>query len=436
MWAIASLYQGAFIGVMNAKKWCWSVGSFLIAGLVAGAVWWLSRPPSIALSTGTKLTLLGVSYGKHPKPPKSAGVTGRGRGAFSGTNDFLVVWLRQQRRGQQWPNYQLYAYDEKGEACAGFSGMTYLNNNQQKGEDVVGIRLDAFPRRESKFKLRLQEWNPQTGVQTVKDAFTVRNPARGPFPKWNPDSLPITQSDDDLEVTLNQFSPGQKTPYQRNGQDPNDAMNRGVEVAFDVRQGGNAATNWAPVQVITSDATGNSIIGWINRMPQGGDPTTVFQWGLWPDEPAWKVRFEFSRTTGFHDDELWTVQDVPVAPDKMQNFWNFGPRNRNKPAFAEVTLNGIHLKLFPAMKFTDQQGGLGRLEGGFTIETKPAPEGMRMTVVNLTAEDGHKVRPMNWGTGGTQYRFGLQDLGDAKTLNLTIALHKSRFVEFTVKPKS
>jgi hypothetical protein len=59
---------------------------------------------------------------------------------------------------------------------------------------------------------------------------------------------------------------------------------------------------------------------------------------------------------------------------------------------------------------------------------------MRMTVVKLTDEKGRAIRPMSWGQGGTEYRFGLQELGEAKKLNLTIALHKSRFVEFTAKP--
>jgi hypothetical protein len=259
---------------MNAKKlgW-WSAGSILIAGLVSAAVWWFWRPPSITLTSGTKLTLLGVSYGRHPTPPKSvAGTTRRNRaGMFSGTNDFLVVWIRQQHPGNQWPNYQLYAYDEKGAACSGFSGMTYLNNNRQQGNDIVGIRMDAFPRRQSKFKLRIQEWNPQTGQQSVGDAFVIRNPAHGPYPTWVPDSLPATQSDGDLEVTLNQLVMGVKMPYQRNGQDPDDAMNRAVQVAFDVRQGGQPATNWGPVQVVTSDATGNSII-------QRSSPTSPAAW--------------------------------------------------------------------------------------------------------------------------------------------------------------
>jgi hypothetical protein len=46
----------------------------------------------------------------------------------------------------------------------------------------------------------------------------------------------------------------------------------------------------------------------------------------------------------------------------------------------------------------------------------------------------------NWNYGtmgngtGTTMRFGLRDINGATNLNVTIAVHKSRFVEFTVKP--
>ena len=421
---------------MNAKKLFWIGGSVFIAGLVAAAAWWLWQPQTVTLANGARLTLIGVTYGKHHVPPKAASTNGRRpRGGSFGdsTNDYLVVWIRQQHKPNQWPNYQLYAYDNKGIACAGYSGMTSVNNNRQQGNEVVGIRLEAFPRREGKFKLRLQEWNQQNGRQTMRDAFVISNPAKGHFPTWYPDPLPMTQSDGDLDVTLTKLVAGAKTPYQRNSENPNDAMNKGVQVAFDMQQNGHPATNWHAVQVITSDATGNHISGWVNSIVQGDDPMTVYQWGLWPDEPAWKVRFEMSRTSGFHEDELWKVENLPLTDDKMQNFWNYNGRTRTN-SFAETTINGVQLKIFPAKKFTDQSGGRGQIEGGLIIQTKPAPDGMRLTLVKVTDEQGREIQPMSWGWGGTEYRFGLRELGEAKTLNLTIALHKSRFVEFTVKP--
>jgi hypothetical protein len=405
--------------------------SVLILGIAAAVVWWLWRPQTVTLSDGAKLTLVKVTYGKQHKAPSSADTRGRGM-TIAGTNDFLVVWIRQDHKINQWPNYQLYAYDQAGSACVGYSGMSY-GNSRQRGREVVGVRFDAFPRRAGKIILRLQEWNRQTGQQTTKNAFVISNPARGPFPKWFPDSLPNTQSDDDLDVTLNQLVFGVKIPWQRNNSAADDAMNKGVQVAFDVQQNGHAATNWQPVQMETSDATGNHANGYVNTTAQNGEPMTFYQYGLWPDEPAWKLRVEFSRTSGFKDDELWTIQNIPVADGKMQDFWNNYGRNRNDPAFAETTLGDTHLKIFSVKHFTDQPSG-SQSQGGVQIQTDKPLDGARMTIVKVTDDQGRDIQSWNWGWGGTYYTFGLRELNGARFLNLTIALHKSRFVEFVAKP--
>jgi hypothetical protein len=66
---------------------------------------------------------------------------------------------------------------------------------------------------------------------------------------------------------------------------------------------------------------------------------------------------------------------------------------------------------------------------------------MHMTIVKLTDDQTNDIASMNqgWngggGANGTTYRYGLRDLGGATNLNLTIAVHKSRYVEFTAKPE-
>jgi hypothetical protein len=245
--------------------------------------------------------------------------------------------------------------------------------------------------------------------------------------------LPNTQSDGDLDVTLTRLVFGAKSPYNRNPDAPDDPINQAVLAAFQIQQNGRTATNWQPAQVETSDATGNHITGWGNSHWENDEQVTLYQWGLWPDEPAWKLRVEFSRTSGFNDDELWTVQNVPVQAGHMQDFWNYG-RNRTNDLFAETTLNGSHLRLYSAKQFTDQQNMRGSIEGGLRVEANPMPQGMRMTLVRVTDDHGRELRPMSWSSGGNESRFGLQELGNTKTLNLTLALHRSRFVEFMVKP--
>ena len=61
-----------------------------------------------------------------------------------------------------------------------------------------------------------------------------------------------------------------------------------------------------------------------------------------------------------------------------------------------------------------------------------------MTVVKLTDDQGQDVQNYNSGSSGngtsSTYGFQLQNIAGATNFNLTIALHKSRFVEFTAKP--
>jgi hypothetical protein len=172
-----------------------------------------------------------------------------------------------------------------------------------------------------------------------------------------------------------------------------------------------------------------------------GEGSVVYQYGLWPDEAAWKLRMEFSQQSNFADDELWSAQNIPLEPGRQMDFYNYNNRRGvTNSVFAETDLNGYHLKIFTPKQFTD--AGMGSyLQGGLHIQVTPSlPNDIRLTIVKLTDDQTNDIANMNqgWGGGGmagTTYNYGLRNLGGATNLNLTIALHKSRFVEFTVKPE-
>jgi hypothetical protein len=418
----------------------WSGVSILLIGILAASIWWLRKPQIIMLSDGTKLTLLGVEYGKHHKYPtvkvKATGRRGGGPTSFDTTNDTLVVWIKAEHKPNQYPNYQLMVYDHAEIACVGNWGGG--NSRQIKnGMEVMGVQLNAFPRRDRKIDLRIAAWNNSGGgMKLAKGQFVISNPVRGSFEKWAPEPLPDTQSDGDLNVTLTRLNYGAHG-FNGGNAPANDPLSKAVLTAFHTEQKGIVVTNWQPVRIETSDATGNHIFNnsWSNSRDENGDATMTYQWGLWPDEPAWKVRVEMSRTSGFNDDEMWSVTNVPINPGRQMDLWNGGGRSKTNSAFAEITLNGFHLKLYPAIQFTDQNFN-GQKQGGFRIDVDPAPDGMRLTMVSATDEQGVKLQFWNAGYGnGGNYTMQLQNMRNAKMLNITLALHKSRFVEFTVKPQ-
>jgi len=239
----------------------WSVVGILIVGIAVAGFFWFRKPQTITLSDGTKLTLLGVDYGKHHKFPKAKikGLrTGGGPNSFDTTNDTLVVWILAESKGNQWPNYQLMVYDKAETACV----SSWAKNSSQfnKSAYVQGFTLDAYPRWDRKIILRVAAWNNNGGgLKLAKEQFVISNPARGSFPKWTADTLPDTQSDGDLDVTLTRLNYGVGGFNGSSSSTKNDPMNKAVIAAFHTEQKGVTATNWQPMRIETSDAAGNQI---------------------------------------------------------------------------------------------------------------------------------------------------------------------------------
>ena len=431
---------------MKSKIILTGVVLILIAGAAAAGFFYfrLGRSQVINFDNGDKLTLLGVDYGKrHLKPgakaPASAARGGpRNASSFTTPSDALVVWLRLEHDPQQYPNYQFYIYDRAGAACAEGQRNYFNNTGGQQSNEIFAIQFDAFPRRAGRLAMRVQGNVQNVGQVLAQEKFTFANPVSKPFPGWTPEPLPASKTDGGLTVTLDKFSFGADSSFNRDQDNPDDAINKGVSFSFHVEQNGKPVVNWAPVSIQTSDATGNRTSAGAGTQWQDNEGAATYQWGLWPDEAAWKVRLEFSRQSGYDENELWSVKNIPLQPGLRQDFWNYnnGRRNTNTVA-GETDLNGIHLKVYPAKQFTDAPPN-SQPQGGLTISAKPAlPEGMHLDIA-MTDDQGATVEYWNNGTWSdgksTTYRYGLRDITGATNLNLAITLHKSRFVEFTVKP--
>ena len=435
---------------MKIKILLGSVALILIIGIAAGAYWWLQRPQVIVLDNGDKLTLVGVTYGKRHKPPEqktkpAPGARGRQQApqTFTTANNALVLWVRQEHEANRWPNYQLYLYDKANTACTGTSG----NRNFGSGgtQEVVAVQFDSFPRRQGSFIVRAQEWG-QGGQMMSEKHFTISNPAHGTFETWKPETLPVTKTDDDFSVTLTKLVAGADLPYQRNDLDADDAMNKCVAATFTVQRNGSPVANWQLQTVESSDATGNHVnTGGVQNTWKDSTDSVTYQAGLWADEPAWKLRAEFSQTKDFPSNELWSVSNIPLEPGTQQDYWNFGNNFNNRRSntnvvVAETDLGGVHLKVYTAKRFTDQQMGNGEVSGGVHVQVTPSlPAGMQMTLVKVTDNQGGEIQSNGSGTSGngtsTTYSYQLRDIGGLTNLNVTVALHKNRSVEFTVKPE-
>jgi hypothetical protein len=425
------------------------LGLIVLLGLGAAAFWWLRQPQVITFSDDAKLTLLKVDYGKrHVPPPANTSTTRPGRrgGSFTTTNDTLVLWVHEQYDSQQWHQFNYYLYDKAGTACVG--GNTHWGGRQ--GNQILGIEFDAFPHHAGRFYVSASE-NYNGGNETADKRFSVRNPAHGALHSLTASPLPDAQTDDDLSVTLTKLVAGVPSSTTRGDADGDDAINKAVQATFHVERDGKPVTDWQPASITTSDGTGNSVStslysgnnNWINGSGnsdwENGDDVFTYQYGLWMDEPVWKLRVEFSQMSDFDDSELWTLSNVPLQPGNRNDFWNYNNNRRATTPYAETDLNGVHLKLLPPKYFTDAQAN-NNPQGGFILLATPQlPEGMRLTLVKVTDNQSNDIQHWEnvWSPDGktTMFQCQLNDIIGLTNINLSIAVHKSRFVEFTARPE-
>ena len=444
---------------MKTKILLWLLASVLTAARAddAGQAQALSHPQVITLDDGTKLTFLGVTYGTRHWPPHYEAMGGRTGNWLYTRSNTPVVWIEEEHDPQKWPTFELLASDIANTGCVNLEKST--GSHVKTGVDIQGFRLDAFPRWDKETILRVQLYRGAIS----KGHFVMTNPVPGPVANWTPKPLPDTESDGDLEVTLTKLVAGAPTPSWRGGSltPTNDPANRCVHLNFDFRQNGQSTTNWDPWPVQTTDASGNWSRGLIYPYPTNGvrqiwgrmmtgvyiPPPKhygmdgyYFQPGLWPDRP-WKVRLEFIQRSGFSDDEMVTFTNVPVKPGTRQDWedewdaWDVGKTNFPF-TIIPATINGVHLKLLPPLLLTNRWQS-SEMDVSIIIGADPNfnPKGMNLTVVAATDDQGRDLWSFEKPAWAGHYSIEFASVhDDIKSLNLTLALHKSRFVEFTVKP--
>jgi hypothetical protein len=429
--------------------------SILVAGLVwrfvsdvtaqAQTVTWPQEPEHPQAMTGadgTKLSLMGVTRGTEHIGPY-------GNRLYTRSNT-PVVWIAIDRGTNVWQEYRLLVSDQAGTACVNTEVRQRSNyGNFGQARQVYAFVLDAYPR-----------WDAETVLRACVDRgalvdgqFIITNPPAGPIPEWAPKPLPDTETDGDLSVMLIKLVAGAPAPRGaayypgRIQAATNDLANQCVRLDFDIQQNGGPTTNWQAWPVETSDAAGNRVKGLIYGYPASGvfykpfpgaNDGYFYQSGLWPDESAWKVRMELIRRSGFDEDETVTFTNLPVRAGSQQDTddeWSWDTSKTNFPVIAEGEVNGVRLKLLPPLLLTDQdQGGQQQVIVNIYADPEKVAQKMNLSVVQATDEQGHELRPGAQPSWAGHFNIDFIFVRDTKVLNLKLALHKSRFVEFTVKP--
>ena len=400
------------------------------------------EPQVIHLDNGTKLTLLGATYGYHHMAP------GYERLATANwiytTPNTTVVWIKEDYEHDSSSIYELLVSDRANTGCVNIERRQ--GSFVKAGVSLQSFVLNAFPRWDKETILRVR---PYRGT-AVKGEFVLTNPVPVTMTNWTSLPLPQTQSAGDLEVTLTKLIAGAPMPYRKGSSRAltNNPVNQCVHLDFNFRVNGQSTTNWEAWPVQTTDAASNWSRGLIYGYPANGvfpaNPLKdeldgyFYQPGLWPDE-TWKVRLEFIQRLNFSDDEMVTFTNLPVKPGSQKDAdaeWTWEAGNTNFTFVAQATVNGVHLKLLPPLLAADQyQSGQKRISVIIGADPNPHPQEMNLTVVAATDDQGRELSSPFGSPWAGHYSLELLNVrDDVKAFNLKLALHKSRFVEFTVKP--
>jgi hypothetical protein len=438
-----------------------------IVAILAGTAWALSRePPPLAvhrLPDGTVLHLEAVTVGPQHRlvrgrywqrflapllPPAVRGRSGATVCTYLGSSPGAVIFWTTWETSSRFTDWsRAVAFDEHGSQTE-VTARAFQESVPPRGEKVRGWVLPAFPRRGARLGLRLYVH----GYHYPVAEFAVPNPVRGPYPAWTPSPLPITRQQDALAFTLTELATGREAP-RRLWAWWGDRF--WTHAAFRIQENGRPTDRWEPVGITLADATGNVLYTRnlqvpvpLGRYRQDGATHLRVLGNLPPDEAAWKLRAEFVPTRGFAPAELWTMHDIAVPK---------GDGETRSAAMASWYGQQLHLVVRAWVR--------PWFRGKLYLDTQLAPlvDGMRVGLVRATDDRGRAclrlppgwldflpspaeaprpqleiVSPFRsylqaeyWSAGAN---YELTPPADAKRLNLTFAVVKSRFVDFLARP--
>jgi len=418
------------------------VAGLLVLGLVIFLLWNgdkgdIGRP--VTLRDGSTITLLSVSYGTNHAPvdgakerfiqllPKRlAQLFGFPALRSMQTKEpTLGICLRRVGGPPNPPWLEMSLVDENGFESP-VPSFYSCDTKTPTGATLIDRAFTTFPRRGRTIRLRMSERG--ANWQRVELAeFTFANPVSGPWPEWKPEAFPVVRSDGDLELALTNVITGFSDFHD--GQPAKRGDRVTTEARFRVRQNGKPSDGWSAESVEMSDETGNQLVqnSW-SSSARDGNYVLSYSPSLWPDEPAWKMRFEFSRTAygEFAPEELWTIKGIAI-PDS----------NSVTQVSLSTNLMGVTVHLVGLRgefgRYTNTSGAFSG--SSLDITNSQLPKGMRLAVVKVTDNLGRNVESRGASRSDWQFGVGLRFPTNAQTVDVTVAVHKSRFVEYVVKPE-
>lgn len=408
---------------MNRPRVAWFVFAALLVAGLAGLVWKSAFRPAWRLPDGTRLTLAGITYGtNHPSPlkhvwerwPLPASVAGwlPSEGwpvDRPGFGPELRIWFRTDPNPAPAEGYRWDLTDEAGLTVADFGALQLGATN-----GATGLRLDfgAFPRQGKSLRLVGRHFDPTNQAYQPVLELELPNPRprpagadAGPVP-----ALPQTARDGPLEFTLVAFETGlaRHSGFARTPAPPGEEPTARLD--FLARSSGVPNRDWFPLNVRIADPEGHALssypIDWLGS--QNGWVLKV-QSAPWAGQ-AWRLRVEFSRNNEFAPGELVKFSGLRVGGQA-----GVAVDQRGRVGEREVELRFL--------RFGKPQDWEWKADARLV---------RRETGVSLTLVEARDQRDRKLWRHPRHLTF--RAWPDSETVDLTFAVHASRFGEFVAEP--
>jgi len=410
--------------------------------VLAVTVWWALRTPPgrrLTLADGRVLTLAGVSYGTEHRfvhgspfartlapilPPAWRTKLGLKTAFLKRDRPTLMVWV-MWRGGDASPRELTDAsvLDDRGIECEPIRSQATLYLYDQPQGAIRGWEFAHFPRRAERIALRLYTRGAAYNPDRLAE-FQVPNPAPRRYAEWKASPLPITARSGAWAFALAQFTTGEPIPDR-------DKPARGwiapwTSATFQVASNGQPSRAWTVAGVELTDATGNTAHAYRSAASSlEGQPVFGLSAALWPDEPAWKLRVEFSRIADFAPDERVSLPPIPVPEPDTHSLIH-----------TQMTVQGATFsgKLLAHLAVPASIGNI-RARAELVVSLVPV-EGLRLRLVRAADDRGRELRHLpGYAETSGAHNFWLELPADARTLDLTFAVTRSRFLEFVARPE-
>ena len=355
-------------------------------------------------------------------------------GGDGSTNLYIVTVTNPKGSGfPSEPIGRVRVLDEQSNAFDACWGASTLG---MEGATVHCWHIASFPRR-SPF-LHVQFMAARTNGDWAKEAeFKIPNPAFGSYSQWDAQPLPVTSESGDLAVTLKEFRSGEKMSGRR-GRGDDSVAARKTQLLFTFAEKGVSSDDWRVQKLTLSDATGNHWSPYLDLIHQDFNWSTngavEFFGALWPGEKAWKLELEVVRSRGFQPSELWEMEFQLPRPGTLLNLTNQWESDGQK-----VELVGI---ASPKREFTGDFKWIAKWWGQnqdkvYSLAVKLGPDvaGHRLEFVRAVDQKGAEVKLIQHGSQDEDKQaLFLRPGEEAESVKLTLALQRSRFVQFLARP--